>query len=248
MERHFTATTFIIDDNKILYDKFEISNNISKGVLDCRYPGELVSSKCKLRVSRDMQTRMLDSVTNELIYPYSSLYVYTSQFIDNTYSPFSIMTNKLYDKSSSSFSSNSINDQSMRILNDGRLFVQEICPFDVLGTDSNITIYRALANVYFWNSTRDETTVNRRNLGYFSQSQTYLAHYIHSIIQLSTNEIVNILNIFFKKFKIDVSLQIDSSIIRRNEIENSPYHVYISLNSGTVSSISVGFDLIDVSS
>lgn len=253
---------FIVDDKPIKYEKIEISNNISRTALSCKYPGEIVNDyariksetltadsskgRCKLRVPRDMQARMLDSVVNELIFPYSSIYVYTSQFINNTYSPFSVLVNRLHDKSASM--STYMNDQSMRILNDGRLFVQEICPFDAIGAGANITIYRALANIYFWNSTRDEVNVNRRNLGYYSQSQTYLAYYIQSVVKLPTNEIVHILNIFYVKFKIDVSLQVDSSIIRRLENENSEFHIYMSLNNGTVSSISVGFDLVDVAS
>lgn len=234
---------FIVDNSSELkYSKLEISNNIGQAAIGCKYPGELVQSSCKLRLSTQLQTRMIDSVTNELIFPYSSIYVYTSRFVNNTYSPFATVDNRLYS-SYSAASNHVINDQAMRILNDGRLFVQEIYQFDTNGED--VTIYRALANIYFWYMTKQESNLNRRNLGYFSKSQTYLAYYIQSIIRLSSNEIVKLLDEFFNKFKINITLQVDLSVVRNasdNQSEQSCF-IYMSLLNGTVANLSVGFEL-----
>lgn len=229
------------DKSNLKINKIEISNNISKSVLGCKYPAELVKSssttQCKLKITKDMQTRMIENITNELIFPYSSIYIYTSQFINNTYSPFSSMNNKLFE---SSTNDQYINDQSTHILNNGTMCVQEICPFDP--NMDNMIIYRALANIYFWYKTRDEIDIWRRNLGYFSKSQTYLTYYIQSIVKIATTDIVKVLDVFNEKFNIQVTLQIDSSILRKAD---TIYHIYMSLYNGTISNISVGYDLSD---
>jgi hypothetical protein len=226
------------NERTLIFSKLDIQNNIGRSYATCAYPGERVESQCKLKIPSSLQTTMINSVINELIFPYSSMYVYTSHFINNTYSQFYSMNRPLYSRMTPN---SSVHEQTVRILNDGKLFIQEIYPFNTEMTNM-MSIYRALANLYFWELMREETNITRRNLGYYSRSQTYLAHYIKSTLHVSADEVIQVLDKFNEIYSIDVSLQIDSNILRKSEI-NSKMHIYMSVHNGLVSNISIGIDL-----
>ena len=84
---------------------------------------------------------------------------------------------------------------------------------------------------------KHESDLQRKNLGYYSNSQTFLAYYIYSIIK--ENNILKILNEFKNKFVIDINLVIENENIQIDN--NLNYYLYINLRNGIIISISVAF-------
>ena len=176
----------------------------------------------------ETRSKLIKNIINELIYPYSSIYIYMSKYINNSYSPYRITEDS---------STNMLISESQSKIVNGK-FIQEIYPF---GNEfNNIALYRALANIYFWNKLITEKELNRRNLGYFSQSQTYLAYYINTIVNESN--LLLIVEQFNIKFKIQVSLFIDENNIFKSKGIN---YIYMNIKDGIITNLSVGFDITD---
>jgi len=212
------------DINKL---KLDIINDLSLKLNQCKYPYVKIDNECKLEVTEKLKIKLLNNIINELIYPYSSVYIYMSKYINNSYTHYNII-----DKNNTNMI-NLIQIPLPKIV--GNKYIQEIYQY---GNEiNNIALYRALANIYFWNKMKHESDLQRKNLGYYSNSQTFLAYYIYSIIK--ENNILKILNEFKNKFVIDINLVIENENIQIDN--NLNYYLYINLRNGIIISISVAF-------
>jgi len=212
------------DINKL---KLDIINDLSLKLNQCKYPYVKIDNECKLEVTEKLKIKLLNNIINELIYPYSSVYIYMSKYINNSYTHYNII-----DKNNTNMI-NLIQIPLPKIV--GNKYIQEIYQY---GNEiNNIALYRALANIYFWNKMKHESDLQRKNLGYYSNSQTFLAYYIYSIIK--ENNILKILNEFKNKFVIDINLVIENENIQIDN--NLNYYLYINIKNGIIISISVAF-------
>lgn len=221
--------SFIINDVKINKSKINIVNNIGNLVSECKYPHlyDVTSKSCKLQMDDETRSKLLKNIINELIYPYSSIYIYMSKYVNNSYTPYRIT----YETSNLNML---ITESQPKIVN-GK-YIQEIYPF---GNEfNNIALYRALANIYFWNKMLNENELNRRNLGFYSKSQTYLAYYINTII--TESNLLLIIETFNNKFEIQVSLIVDENVLFKSKGKN---YIYINIKDGIITNISVGYDI-----
>lgn len=222
--KHIVSKMDIIHITDEEITNIEITNDISISSIYCTSPFGKIDGSCKLKLNKKMLDVLINNIINEIMYPYSSLYVYMSKYINNSYSPYNIqesISKKIL-----------LTYPVARLI--GNQYIQEIYQF---GSEiPNIPLFRAFANIYFWSKLSDEKNHSKKNLGYFSDSQTYLAHYIHSILRTTT--LIDSIKLFELKFKIEINVSLDSDVIYTRE---SPYYIYINITNGHIVSLSVGF-------
>lgn len=225
-----THSDIIYETSKINHQNIDINNDISTLFDTCSYPfRRLDNNKCVMQLTQELKEKLITNLINELVYPYSSVYVYTSKFVNSSYSQHMIDTAEF-------FSSRVLVSADVKYVS-GQL-VQEIYPF---GADIPfMCLYRALANIYFWLNTEGELNITRRNLGYFSKSQTYLAYYVHQII--NSTSISDIIDAFESHFNLHINVNMENEAVKN--YENAIYTLYMNIRNGSIINISVGI-LID---
>lgn len=219
-------------NNKILFFKivdsinynFKINNDILYNYNKCISPYKMENDSCKLQLTKELLNKLLSYIINELIYNYGSIYIYISKYIDNTFS---------YSNNYIKFDNINYNDYTIyngKIVGDK--FIQEIY-------NKSLQIYRALANIYFWDKMKSDTNINRKNLGYISKSQTSLANYIKYYLPQNLKNPIEIINSFNTKFNFNISLVFDN--MKTTDVNN--YIIYLNIKNNIVLNISVGFSI-----
>lgn len=206
---------YIFDNfNNNVFDKY-----IKKSIDKFSFNNNLLLQE--LILTNETLEKYLYRISNELMYNFSSIYIYVSRFIDNTFSQ--------YDESEIIIPYTTELNIKNEILGieKNNIIYQEIYNLDFLA------IYRALANIYYWIKFKE-------NLGYYNQTQTNISFFIKSIINedLDAEKIITKFNEIYK-YNIQFILnEIDLQIHDKNK--ESIGFIYIIAKDILIQQISVG--------
>lgn len=207
-----------------------IDNDLSK---------TLIENNNILLINDDQKYLYFKRIITELMYDFSSLYNYVSRFIDSKFSDNSELSVHLND---SNLNIIDINKKNGKLIDN--IFYQEIYHND------NDAFYRALSNIYYWNSMikLGFNKYDDLNLGYkFDGRNKFLIIYMRELFDNNVIPVEKSWSIyqkltykFNKNFDYNVNLIINTkdSNVHDNK-KNITNTIYINTDSLLISSLSV---------
>ena len=203
--------------NKKINTDIEIDNNLSVQL----------NRMDNLFVITEEETEIfLKRLSNELMYPFNSMFNFTSRFIDNNYSE-----DIFLDLYSNIDGYNFINQKIGKLINNN--YYQEIF------IDNDESIYRALSNLYYWKQLEEKFLflkeinfydfITQINLGFYNPIQNSLKKYLQSILEKNVKsedtKYVDIINEFIKLYNINIELIINNKVIETKQNKNDNLNI-----------------------